>query len=195
MLLSGKKSDQFFGTIIENSTLGTLESTITNSIWNSMKILSNCFTALIIVLWLVTCSVSKEGRIIKKAINGSWVLQTVTTEGITGSFKSRIFNEADFSCFIGSEWNFSKKGTGSYAIVDLTKECPPVRRSITWSVDEIKDGVKQFSFKRFDDKKVRMDEEAFKVIITQLDARLMKLRSDIIYDGHPAAMIFNFVKK
>lgn len=160
-----------------------------------MKILSNCFTALIIVLWLVTCSVSKEGRIIKKAINGNWVLQTIATEGITGTLKSKIFNEAEFSCFIGSEWNFSKKGTGTYTIVDLTKECPSIKRNITWSVDEPQEDVKQFSFKRLNDKNMPMDNEAFKIIITQLDATQMKLRSNIVYDGHSAAMIFNFVKK
>jgi hypothetical protein len=162
-----------------------------------MRILSNCLTGLAIMLWLVTCSVSREGRSTRKQIDGNWVLETITTEGITGNIKTKIFNEAEFSCFIGSEWNFSSdKRMGTFAIVDPTKECAPSKRQIRWSVYEPKEGSREFQFQRISDKKEEMDDGAgFKLSVAQLDGKQMKLRSDIMFAGHPAAMIYNFVRK
>lgn len=133
----------------------------------------------------------------KKTINGNWVLQTITTEGITGVARTKVFNEAEFSCFIGSEWNFiSNNSMGSYTIVDVTKECPTIKRLIRWSIYEPENAAKEFQFKRLDDKKDPMDDGAgYRLTVTQLDATQMKLRSDITFAGHPAAMIYNFVRK
>lgn len=162
-----------------------------------MNILRNGLIALLVVTAFGACSVSKEGRSMKKTINGNWILQTITTEGITGVTKTKIFNEAEFSCFIGSEWNFiSNNSMGSYTIVDPTKECTGTKRFIRWSIYEPEGAAKEFQFKRLDDKKNTMDEGAgFRLTVTQLDASQMKLRSDITFAGHPAAMIYNFVKK
>jgi len=162
-----------------------------------MKFLNS---SLIIILFTVTfsaCSVSKEARSMKKNINGNWVLQTITTEGITGVAKTTIFNEAEFGCFIGSEWNFiANNSMGSYTIVDTKKECPSIKRSIRWSIYEPKDAAKEFQFKRLDDKKNTMDDGAgFRLTVTQLDKSQMKLKSDITFAGRPTVVIYNFVKK
>ncbi|MGC4101334.1 hypothetical protein [Ferruginibacter sp.] len=146
---------------------------------------------------LYSCAASKDAKGIKRNIHGNWVLQTITTEGITGVAKTKIFNEADFGCFIGSEWNFiANNSMGSYTIVDTKKECPYIKRLIRWSVHEPKELPKEFEFTRLDDNKNPMDDnEAFRLKIVQLDATAMKLRSEITFDGHPAAIIYNFVKK
>ncbi len=162
-----------------------------------MKFLNS---SLIIILFIITfsaCSVSKEARSMKKNINGNWVLQTITTEGITGVAKTTIFNEAEFACFIGSEWNFiSNNSMGSYTIVDPMKGCPSTKRFIRWSIYEPKDAAKEFQFKRLDDKKNAMDDGAgFRLTFAQLDKSQMKLKSDITFAGRPAVIIYNFVKK
>ncbi len=148
------------------------------------------------IIGLSACSVSKEARTIKKNINGNWVLQTITTEGITGIVKTKIFNEADFGCFIGSEWNFiSNNSMGSYTLVDKSKECTQLKRFIRWSVYEPKDLPKEFQFKRLDDKKNAMDNgDGYRLTVTELDDTKMKLRSDIVFNGHAGAVIYNFVK-
>jgi hypothetical protein len=161
---------------------------------------NNCIKSIIcvcIIALLAGCSASKEGRGIKKTINGNWVLQTITTEGITGVAKTKIFNEAEFGCFIGSEWNFiSNNSMGSYTIVDAKKECPAIKRFIRWSVYEPKDLPKEFQFKRLDDKKDPMDDNnGFRLKIAQLEKNEMSLKSEITFEGHPAAMIYNFVRK
>jgi len=161
---------------------------------------NNCIKSIIsvcIIALLTSCSASKEGRGIKKTINGNWVLQTITTEGITGVAKTKVFNEAEFGCFIGSEWNFiSNNSMGSYTIVDTKKECPSIKRFIRWSVYEPKDLPKEFQFKRLDDKKDPMDDNnGFRLKIAQLEKNEMRLRSEITVEGRPAAMIYNFVRK
>lgn len=157
-------------------------------------------TSLIILLFSTAfsaCSVSKEARSMKKDINGDWVLQTITTEGITGVTKTRIFNEAEFGCFIGSEWNFiSNNSMGSYTLVDKSKNCTTLKRFIRWSVYEPKDLAKEFQFKRLDDKKNAMDNgDGYRLTVTQLDDSYMKLKSEIVFEGHAGAIIYNFVKK
>ena len=133
----------------------------------------------------------------KKNIDGNWILQTITTEGITGVTKTTIFNEAEFGCFIGSEWNFiANNSMGSYNIVDNSKNCVPLKRFIRWSVYEPKDAEKEFQFKRLDDKKNAMDNgDGYRLMIKELGDNNMKLRSEIMFNGHAGAIIYNFVKK
>ena len=162
--------------------------------------LSTAFCGVITALAIMTlgsCSGSKEGRTIKKSINGNWVLQTVTVEGITGVVKTTVFNEADLSCFIGSEWNFvSNNSMGSYTLVDKSKNCTLVKRFIRWSIYEPKDAAKEFQFKRLDDKKNAMDNgDGYRLTVTEHGDDNLKLRSDIVFEGRKSAVIYNFVKK
>ena len=151
----------------------------------------------LVTMAFISCSGSKEARGIKSSINGNWVLQTVTIEGITGVVKTTVFNEADLSCFIGSEWNFvSNNSMGSYTIVDKSKNCTPVKRLIRWSIYEPKDAAKEFQFKRLDDKRNSMDSgDGYRLIVTEHDDNNLKLRSDIVFEGRNSAIIYNFVKK
>jgi hypothetical protein len=162
--------------------------------------LRSAFCGLITALAMVafaSCSVSKEARSIKKNINGNWILQTVTVEGITGVVKTTVFNEADLACFIGSEWNFiSNNSMGSYTLVDKSKNCTQVKRFIRWSIYEPADAAKEFQFKRLDDKKNAMDNgDGYRLTVTEHGDNSFKLRSDIVFDGRNSAIIYNFVKK
>jgi hypothetical protein len=143
------------------------------------------------------CSVSKEARSIKRNINGNWVLETVTTEGITAVVKTKVFNEADLACFIGSEWNFiANNSMGSYTLVDKSKNCTPVKRFIRWSVYEPADAAKEFQFKRLDDKKNAMDNgDGYRLTVTEYSDTNLKLKSDIVFESRTVSIIYNFVKK
>ena len=162
-----------------------------------MRFLNGSLIILLFALTLSSCSVSKEARSMKKSINGDWVLQTITTEGITGVTKTTIFNEAEFGCFIGSTWNFiSNNSMGSYTLVDKGKGCVPVVRLIRWSIYEPKDLPKEFQFKRLDDKKNAMDNgDGYRLIVTNLTENTMKLRSEMVFSGQSGAIIYNFTKK
>lgn len=150
----------------------------------------------IAIIAFTSCSVSKEARSIKKNINGNWILQTVTVEGIAGVVKTTVFNEADLSCFIGSEWNFiANNSMGSYNLVDKSKNCTPVKRFIRWSVYEPENAAKEFQFKRLDDNKNAMDSgDGYRLTVTEHGDNGFKLRSDIVFEGKAGAIIYNFVK-
>lgn len=160
------------------------------------KILKGGLLFLLIAL-LNACSVSKEARGYKKTINGSWILQTITTEGVSGIIKMKVFNEANSECFIGSEWNFtSSNSLGKYMLVDTKKECTPFTRLFRWSIYEPKGEEKVFQFKRLDDKKNSMDNgDGFRLKIVELNDNSLKLKSEIIFEGKTAAIIYNFVQK
>ena len=133
----------------------------------------------------------------KDKISGTWMLETITTEGIEGKVKATIFNEASFNCFVGSSWNFvSNNGTGSYNINSSGSECSGVQRLIKWSIYEPKDAAKQFQFKRLYDKRNPMDNgDGFRLDISGLTDNSMQLKSQITFEGKPAAYVYNFVKK
>ncbi len=160
------------------------------------KILKGGLLFLLIVI-LYACSASKEARGYKKTINGNWILQTITTDGVSGVIKLTVFNEANSDCFIGSEWNFTASNSlGKYTLVDTKKECTTLTRFIRWSIYEPKGSEKMFQFKRLDDKKNSMDNgDGFRLKIVELNDNSLKLKSDIIFEGKAASIIYNFVQK
>jgi CRISPR/Cas system-associated endoribonuclease Cas2 len=148
------------------------------------------------VLLLVSCATSKEARTYKKSINGNWQLQTVVSEGIAGKIKAEVFNEADFNCFVGSSWSFNQVNSlGSYTINQNGNECVAIKREFRWSIFEAEGQPKLFQFKRLDEKLKEIDEGGgFRFTIVQLDNNTMQLKSDISFEGKPAAFIYNFVR-
>ena len=149
------------------------------------------------VLMLAACATSKEARTYKKAVDGNWTLQTVVTEGIRGKIKAQLFNEADFNCFVGSAWSFNDRNNlGSYTISKNGEECAALKREFRWSIYEATGEPKLFQFKRLDEKLKELDENSggFRFTILQLDKNNMKLKSEIMFEGKPAAFIYNFVK-
>ena len=150
----------------------------------------------VIVFALASCSTSKEARNIRKDISGKWQLQTIVSEGISGKIKTVLFDEADFNCFIGSNWSFvNNNSLGSYAIA-ASAGCNPVTRDFRWSVYEAKDEPKLLQFKRLDSKLKEVDANSggFRFTIVELTSSQMKLKSDITFEGKPAAFVYNFVR-
>ena len=162
-----------------------------------MKKLSIVFQLILLVFLAASCSTSKEARGYKKTIKGNWQLQTVVTEGIMGTVKAQVFNEADFNCFIGSTWHFvSNNSMGSYTIPATTSGCDAITRNIRWSVYEPKGAEKEFQFKRLDEKKNPMDDNnGFRLSVGSISDNSMQLRSAITFEGKPGTFVYNFVKK
>ncbi len=165
-----------------------------------MKCMNRFCSLLLLVLLLglyTGCSVSKEGRSMKKTINGEWNLQTINVEGIDSKLKAKVFNEAELECFIGSNWNFvSNNGSGSYSLNGSPTGCQSITRNIRWSVYEPKDADKEFQFKRLDDKKNPMDDNnGFRLDVGTLTETSMQLKSAITFEGKAGNIVYNFVKK
>ena len=162
-----------------------------------MKTIKVVFAASLLVFLLYSCATSKEARTYKKTVDGNWQLQTVVSEGIAGKIKAQIFNEEDFNCFVGSSWNFnSRNSLGSYTISNNAGECVAIKRDIRWSIYEAEGQPKLLQFKRLNDKLKEIDEASggFRFTIVQLNDNSMQLRSDINFEGKPAAFVYNFVR-
>lgn len=159
-----------------------------------MKLLFSIFAAAIL---FASCSTSKEARKDRNIINGKWQLQTVTSEGISGTTKATLFDDAELSCFIGSMWTFNQNSSlGSYTFNGTGTQCESSKRDIRWSIFESQGEAPLFQFKRLDSKLKNIDENGagYRFTILQLDGSTMKLKSDVTFEGKPAAFIYNFVK-
>lgn len=153
-------------------------------------------STLFIIISLASCSVSKEARSYKKAIDGNWQLQTVVTEGIQGKVSIQLFNEEAFNCFIGSSWHFNKNNSlGYYNITANGNECTPVKRDIRWTIYEADGEPKLLQFKRLDQKLNSMDDgSGFRFTIVEINDQKMQLRSSISFENKPAYLVYNFVR-
>jgi len=161
-----------------------------------MKRAALIFDIIIIILLFASCVAARESRTFQKSMNGNWQLKTIISEGVTGNVKTQLFNEADFSCFIGSTWNFNNSNNmGNYTIPNAT-ECAAVKRNIRWSIYEAKDQPKLLQYKRLDDNLNEIDANSggFRFTILQLNNTSLQLKSDMNLEGKPAALIYNFVK-
>ena len=162
-----------------------------------MKRASLLFNLILIVFLLASCSSSKQARVYKRTMDGNWQLQTIVTESIPGKFKAQLFSEADFNCFVGSNWSFNDRNSlGTYTINKNGNECAAIKRNIRWSIYEATAAEpKLLQFKRLDDKYKEIDEGGgFRFTVLQLDDKVMKLKSDITFEGRPASFIYNFVR-
>ena len=159
-----------------------------------MKFSNQISLALVFVIIISSCSGTRESRTMQRAIRGSWSLQTIVTEG-QEKLKDKLFNEAEFSCFIGSEWNFSKNGVGSYMLVDKHKTCPEIKRLINWTY--VPAGITPATVKiqRLNDKNEPVTGESFTLVINQLDNATMKLRAEQLTEVNPTVIVYNFVRK
>ena len=163
-----------------------------------MKRAALVFDIIIIIVLLASCSVNRTLNSGTKKIAGNWQLQTVVSEGITGTASIQQFNEADFQCFIGSNWKLGKDNTGSYSISEASGAipCTAANRNIRWMLFASADGERLFRFKRLDSagKDVDPNTSGNILSVVNLTADSMQLRSDITYNNKPAALIFKFIK-
>ncbi len=149
------------------------------------------------VLLMGSCSTSKEARSYKNNIDGKWQLQTLVSEGIAGNTKATILNEADISCFIGSNWTFNRNNSlGTYTISQNAGQCVAVTRNFRWSIYEAKDQPLLFQFKKVDDKYKEIDEGSagYRFTIVSLSETAMQLRNDVTFEGRQASFIYNFTR-
>lgn len=164
-----------------------------------MKYTSSCRVVGFVILLISfnACSVSKEAQTQKQIINGDWTLQSINVEGLTGSFSTKVFNEANSDCFIGSNWRFfANTSTGTYNLPGGTNGCIATTRNIKWSIYEPKNENKKFQFKRLDDKGSSMDDNnGFRLTIASLTTMNMQLTSDITVDSKSGKVGYNFIKK
>lgn len=153
------------------------------------------FSALMMLI-VISCSISKEVREQRNTISGTWTLENIRYEDNSGTFKARLFNDADAICFEGSEWYFrDNNSTGRYTI-DNSSICQGGDRFIRWSVQESPTGIFQLQFKFIDENRKDISGgSGFRLDIATLDQQEMVLESDAVVDGESVTVVYEFNKK
>lgn len=162
-----------------------------------MKKITSYLFIISVVLFLVSCGASKEAGNYEQSINGTWQLETIVSEGITGKYNARIFDEQDFNCFIGSSWKFNRgNNLGNYTIAKNGGECVAVKRDFRWSIYQpAKGAASMLQFKKLTANLKEMDNDAgYRFTILNADKNNMRVRSEFLYEGRAAAFIYNFIK-
>lgn len=153
---------------------------------------------LLLFIGISACSVSKQGMKERRSINGHWVLQTATIEGIEGKVSTKVLNEASLNCFVGSQWNFvNNNSLGDYSLSAATEGCSPLKRNFRWSVvDGAENAPKILQYKRLDDNRNELDanDGGFRFTIIELTSNSMVLKNDISFEGKPASFIYKFAR-
>lgn len=154
-----------------------------------MKNFLKTTTFVSLTILFFSCSSSKHAVSYVKLINGNWQLKSIVSEGVTGKMNMKLFDEADFNCFVGSSWTFNNKShLGNYAISKNAGECAGTKRDIAWSIDEPSGQDKQFYFKRID------SNSEFRFTIMQLVKDSMQIKSNTVVDGQSATLTYKFVR-
>ncbi|MEA1785412.1 lipocalin family protein [Arenibacter sp. GZD96] len=144
-------------------------------------------------LLVTSCSISKGARVDRNVLDGNWVLSQISYEGNQGKFKSVIFNDAEDTCFEGSNWFFRhNNSTGTYS---LNNSCGATTRYIRWSVVERPGTNNQLQFKFTDDKFRDISGGlGYRLDITSLGEQNMTLKSNVSVDGEPITLVYQFYK-
>ncbi|WP_036154747.1 lipocalin family protein [Maribacter forsetii] len=150
-----------------------------------------------IVLLAFSCSVSKDARAKRNLLSGTWALNNVSFEGNTGNVKAVLFNDVEDICLEGSEWFFrDNNSTGRYTIAPSTF-CTGGDRYIRWSVVEREENyTSQLQFKFINEKNQDISGGAgYRLNIENLTENAMTLKSNVMVEGTPINVIYEFSKK
>ncbi len=153
------------------------------------------FSALLLLI-VISCSISKEVREQRNTISGTWSLENIRYENNTGTFKARLFNDADAICFEGSEWFFrDNNSTGRYTL-ESSSICQGGDRYFRWSVQESPSGTFQLQFKAIDENRKDISGGAgYRLDIAALDDQSMVLKSQAMVEGQGVTVVYEFNKK
>lgn len=152
---------------------------------------------LLMLFLLSGCSISKSVRNQRNLISGSWTLENINYENNTGTFSANLFQDAKAICFEGSDWFFrDNNSTGRYTISEGSL-CQGGDRFIRWSVIERPENyTSQFQFKFIDEKlKDIGGGQGFRLNIEKLTANEMVLKQNVMVEGAPITLVYEFFKK
>jgi len=147
-------------------------------------------------------------------LNGNYVLNNVTINGITGGsvtqtqagnstatvthnvkINTLIFDDAAPDCFKGSTWVLPHNGYGSYNI-NGEAECGPGARSIIWSIRTDANKQKLFQLKVLNGAKAKTVTTGYVLNVTNLTQNGFSLTEPITAsDGSNGTVTFDFVKQ
>ncbi|MCD0489636.1 lipocalin family protein [Pedobacter sp. MC2016-14] len=144
---------------------------------------------------LQSCSSTKgttAGADLKRGkVTGTWLLNTVSFEGIPSVAVKSLFDEASYKCFEGSTWRFTNSGNGSYALPG-GNGCDAKTQTIFWSVSTADE---TFQFKKlYEGDKAKNVTTGYRLILSATTGDNLVLKSPIQYGNTTAYIVLNYTK-
>ncbi len=147
----------------------------------------------LIVLQSCSPKTTTSGAVAAKRgdVSGTWILNTVTFEGIPDIAVKSFLGESSWKCFVGSTWNLTNSGNGSYNLA-ANSPCGATVQTIFWSVNSA-DGTFQFK-KLYEGDKAKKVTEGYRLELSSSDGNTMVIKSPIDYSGKTAYVVLNYTK-
>lgn len=124
-------------------------------------------------------------------VTGNWVLNDITFDGIPDVAVKSFLGETSYKCFIGSTWNLTNSGNGSYSLPSSTT-CAAKTQTIFWSVSPADE---TFQFKKiYEGEKAKNVTEGYRMLLSSSDGNTMVIKSPIEYGNRTAYVVLNFAK-
>jgi hypothetical protein len=160
-----------------------------------MKKYFSCIAFILIVsASLISCS--SGHKISGINLNGNWVLNSVTFEGMPADtkFTATVFDDVSFTCFNGSIWSLPNNGNGSYTISTASANCNAGVRNIYWSVVN-SNGVHYLQFKHTDGVAAKTVTSGYQLQIVSATNDALVLKAPIDFEGKTVYIDYGFVKQ
>lgn len=124
-------------------------------------------------------------------VSGNWVLTTVTFENIPEIAVKSFLGENSYKCFIGSTWNLTNSGNGTYSL-PMSTSCDAKTQNIFWSVSTADE---TFQFKKINEgEKPKNITDGYRLMLSSASNSNMVIKSPIEYGSGSAYVVLNFTK-
>ena len=124
-------------------------------------------------------------------VTGNWVLNNISFEGVPDMAIKGLFGENSYKCFVGSTWNFTNSGKGTYSLPS-SANCSAKTQEIFWSASS---SDETFQFKKLDDgDKAKDVTNGYRLILAATSDNMLTLKSPVEYSGRTAYVVMNYVK-
>ena len=124
-------------------------------------------------------------------VSGNWVLTNITFERIPEIAVKSFLGENSYKCFIGSTWNLTNSGNGTYDLLSSTS-CAAKTQNIFWSVSTADE---TFQFKKINEgEKPKNITDGYRLMLSSATNTNMVIKSPIEYGSGSAFVVMNFSK-
>ena len=124
-------------------------------------------------------------------VSGNWVLATINFEGIPEVAVKSFLGENSYKCFIGSTWNLTNSGNGTYDLPTSTL-CNAKTQNIFWSVSTTDE---TFQYKKINEgEKPKSVTDGYRLMLSSASNNNLVIKSPIQYGGGSAYVVLNFTK-
>ena len=141
---------------------------------------------------LQSCSPKGATSSLKRGnVTGNWTLNDITFEGVSESAVKSLFDEGPTSCFVGSTWNLTNSGNGSYTLPGGTG-CTAKTQTIFWSATP---ADQTFQFKKiFEGDKAKDVTTGYRMVLSATDGNNMVIKVPVDNGTSAAYAVLNFTK-